>query len=776
MRLSSRLIERYVITAVLPYFALSLLLLTAMLLVQQATRMAEILDGMRTSLGLTADVLLGLTPNILLFTLPMSVVAGTATGFSRIGSDSELVALKAAGISNMRIVGPLLVLGLVMTALTLFNGLTLAPAAARLLRRAAARAALYKLESPIEPNAFNTDLPGKVIYVREGNLASGEWGHVFIHWQEEHEPTRIVTARTGRIDTSSTQSELVLGDAEVTTFQPTGAQGSSGTAQIVTEHSAQLRVRLNTGRDALMRRLAATPQDLDEMNWQELARASRQRQGAERRAVQLAQHKRLSLCCAPFALALLGAGLGLRVRRGGRGFGVLLSLACMLAYYLALLAGTQLGRTGRLPPQVGAWLATALAAAIGSGLLLLGERGISLRMFAWLRALLLAKDRESEQQAAGRRVRTHPWQFPILGLLDRSILRALAFNFATALVIFVGIFLIFTLFELLRYMNGPGQKMWLLVFRYLFFLIPLAANSIAPVGMLVAVLVTYALLARRSEAIAWWAAGQSAYRLALPCFIFAVAVGVGLWLMQEQLLPAANQRQEKLRVQIKGGTAQAVTSRGRQWLALPEVRRIYTYRYDTSTGTLEEPTVFAFDEEGIHVRSIVMGQRGAWAVPTQLRLEGAVALTLARGRVSAASGASHAPQPPEPITQEPFKPMLSKASELSTADLSNYIKALRAKEGGDLVNYELALARRRSDPAAPLVMAVIGLPLALAFGRRAVLSALSLAVGVGLSFWGSLSGFQQLGQYKMLPPSVAAWAPLFVFTAVGAYLLSRART
>src|SRR5437868_9303913 len=184
MRVNSRLIERYVVAAILPYLLLSLCVLTAMLLAQQATRFAEILGSARTPFRLAAEVLFELLPNILLFTLPMAVLVGTATGFSRLGSDSELVAMKAAGVGHVRIIMPVLLLGLLTTLLTLYNGLVLAPEAAHQLYQSALRAALYKLESPVEPNTFNTDLPDKVIYVREGDVAQGHWGRVFIHWQE----------------------------------------------------------------------------------------------------------------------------------------------------------------------------------------------------------------------------------------------------------------------------------------------------------------------------------------------------------------------------------------------------------------------------------------------------------------------------------------------------------------------------------------------------------------------------------------------------------------
>src|SRR4028119_916060 len=117
-----RLVERYIIAAILPYFGLSLLLLTFVLLAQQAGKFVEILGSADPSLEAVADITLGLIPNILIFTLPMSVLIGTATGLSRVGSDSELIAMRAAGVGTWRIVSPVLLIGIVFTLLTLFVG------------------------------------------------------------------------------------------------------------------------------------------------------------------------------------------------------------------------------------------------------------------------------------------------------------------------------------------------------------------------------------------------------------------------------------------------------------------------------------------------------------------------------------------------------------------------------------------------------------------------------------------------------------------------------
>jgi lipopolysaccharide export LptBFGC system permease protein LptF len=73
-------------------------------------------------------------------------------------------------------------------------------------------------------------------------------------------------------------------------------------------------------------------------------------------------------------------------------------------------------------------------------------------------------------------------------------------------------------------------------------------------------------------------------------------------------------------------------------------------------------------------------------------------------------------------------------------------------------------------------MAFIGIPLAFSFGRKGAVIALCAAVGVSIAYLGVGGGFQQLGNYGLLPPAVAAWSPAVIFAAAGTYFLSRLRT
>ena len=125
-----KLISRYIVAAVIPYISLTLLLLTAVLFAQQGTRFAELALLAQLSFSLLGEVGAALLPSVLVFTLPMSVLAGIVIGFSRMGTDSEVVAMRAAGVGTWSMLWPVLVIGLLLSGVTTWLQFKEAPEAA----------------------------------------------------------------------------------------------------------------------------------------------------------------------------------------------------------------------------------------------------------------------------------------------------------------------------------------------------------------------------------------------------------------------------------------------------------------------------------------------------------------------------------------------------------------------------------------------------------------------------------------------------------------------
>jgi len=692
------------------------------------------------------------------------------------GSDSEIVAMRAAGVGSWTMIWPALLIGLVFTGATAYLHLKEAPEAARDIERIMLQGALAKLESPVEPRTFNT-LPRYVIYVRDGDKQLGTWGRVFIS-EQGSDSDKVYTARSGRIDSSGDQSELVLTDVLATEFpnsnatvQPqaraTNPLGSAGEKTYIVKRLGQLRFSINTGRAELVEKLNQQDVNADAMDWSDLReRVSSGTPPQQKEAIRILS-RRAALSMAPFFFALMAAVLGLRIRRGGRSVGILLTLIVVIVYYLLSLLGESLARVGTVSPYVGPWLATFFI--FGLSLLFL-----FVKRLPFVSSVSILPRRAKDAGVSSKTRQTKHRGFSAFGfpnLMDATLFRSLALSFIVCFIALVAIFNIFTLFELWRFIAvthaGAG-----LVARYLLFLLPLITVELFPATMLISVLVTYALLAKRQEAIAWWASGQSVYRLMLPGFCFALAMAFGSWLVQERIMPGANLRQDALRARIRGGEARATTRTGRQWLASTETRRFYSYEFGDD-GRLIEPTVYELDSEGVHLEQVVNGKSGVWSDSTHLKVNEAETLALKGMGVERRTDAETTFTGVE--SPAVFKPTTDRPSQLSARDLRSYLDTAKQR-GMDVSTLAVALQRKYAGPFGIIIMALIGMPLAVSFGRKGTVIALCAAVVVGIAYWAVGGGFQQLGNHGLLRPSVAGWSPLVIFAAAGTYFLSRVRT
>src|SRR4030095_6208314 len=115
----------------------------------------------------------------------------------------------------------------------------------------------------------------------------------------------------------------------------------------------------------------------------------------------------------------------LRVRRGGKGIGILLAIAILVVYYLISLLGEAFSRARTTPVVVGAWAATVLMVVLSFVFLFLRQGpSISLR---FTRKAKADQARKVTRKWATRTKDVGRFGFP--SLLDVDVLRSLGSSF-----------------------------------------------------------------------------------------------------------------------------------------------------------------------------------------------------------------------------------------------------------------------------------------------------------------------------------------------------------
>lgn len=787
----SALVSRYLLGAILPYFSFAWLLLTVILFVQQAGRHADMFFNADIPATLVWQLAVALLPNVIAFTCPMAVLVGTIIGLTKMQGDSELVAIRASGVGNWQIAVPIVVLGVVLSGFAFLVNLYGVPIAAGIFRSVALKTAIKKLESPVEPGEFNNDVAGYTIYVQSGDVDTGRWQNIFIYTEDRtNAAVRLITSRTGRVDSNDESSELVLENASVTTLPLTPGKG-----KYVFENIGDVRFAIKTKRGELIRRLSTSQLTPEELGLAELGEyaAAPERSPRERIDAELLQERRLLLSITPLIFCLLGTAIVLRLNRGGRGFGIALALVVLVIYYLLAFLGEQLARTNYIPVFVAGLLPLAGSAAAFVWF------SLSSRM-TWLSRLSQALgDLGARYREGSHKLRVRDLFVDVTtGLRDFDLVRNLLQNFLLTLVFVLVIFVIFTAFEMWKYAGVADNGFWLLT-RYLVYLLPLLYLQIAPSAAMIAILATYVVKSRQNEIVTWTSAGQSVYRLLLPCFLLTLLLGGVNWIIQENILPRSNQLQDATRVMIRSAVLNTPQA-GIRWLS--EGKRLYAYHLasdneaassgsssKTSAGTasitstsdneseratscskcLLGVSVYEFGSEG-KLQSVFRVDQARWK-DGRLIFDGPVEHDdIVDGRVVT----STQPSGEVVLDVDPFVTPRESPGHLDTSNLKRDLSSANSETERRALS--VAIEDRHATLLLPLVIALFTAPFSLSVSRKGKAATIGYAIGLWLLFTGASSVFEQLGLNGELTPVLAIWSPLVIFSFLGIFLLTKVRT
>src|SRR5262245_55507049 len=110
MRFAPSILWRYILKEILSPTFLGLLVYVLVFLMNALFELAELAIKKEMSLRVVLRLLYYLLPRVLELTLPMALLLGILIGVGRLSAESELVALRASGVSYRRVLMPVLVL------------------------------------------------------------------------------------------------------------------------------------------------------------------------------------------------------------------------------------------------------------------------------------------------------------------------------------------------------------------------------------------------------------------------------------------------------------------------------------------------------------------------------------------------------------------------------------------------------------------------------------------------------------------------------------------
>ena len=787
-------LNRYIISEIAGPMGLGFLVYTFILLLRFLFQSAEMIIRRGLAVSVVGKLLLVTLPNVVVLTLPMSLLFGILIAIGRLSSDSELMAMRSCGISLVSLYRPVLLLSAIFTVVNTLLMLYILPWGNHSLQQLRLDILTQTMSQQVEPRVFYQEWVGKSIYVFEAPPPGRRWKGVFLAETEPNtQKNQVTVADWGEIKVDPAGERVVMVLTNAVRHTVDLARPASYEISRHKELDVVLEDQFTSEQKAKM----AANKGIRELNLRELRHVRRDRTApAEMRNLALVEiHKKFAIPFACMVFGLFALPLGINNRRGGKTAGFAISIGVIVVYYVLLNNGEEAARYGKLPPWLAMWMPNLVLAVLGIFILTRRNRDKGLlvsRIDRWLRNdlwrrlrwLQQVREEKVRQVAARRQRRARPGPRLLLrvprprvlfpSLLDRYVASLFTRVFLLVLLSGVILFIVFDLTERLDDIIKNKTPAALILQYYKYFSLQIV-YQISPIVVLVTTLMTFALLSRTNEIMACKALGISLYRMALPAVIGAMVIsGFAGYLESGKILPAANEVVAQTKDRIHGRTAARTYRRAdRQWL-FGQGRYIYNYiYYDANGQTLQHLQVFDFDPAH-HLTRRLFTETAHYIGDAWVFSRGWARTFMSNFRIKYEAFDQprivHYPETPSYFDSEIRPP-----DQMGYHDLKEYIDEMN-ESGQPEPALLVSLYEKVAYPVISLVMALVALPFAFRLGRQGALYGIGLSVILGFVFMAIFAFFTKLGEAGALPALVAVWSPGTVFAILSVYLFLGVRT
>ncbi|HYM59923.1 MAG TPA: LPS export ABC transporter permease LptG [Thermoanaerobaculia bacterium] len=798
-----KILTRYIFKEMVGPTLLGFGFYTFIILVRNLFDMAGMIIKRSLPAHTVAEMLLLSLPHIVVLTVPMSLLFGILIAVGRLSADSEIIAMRALGMSTRTIYRPVFIFSFLMFLLNLYLINVVQPAGNIRLQALRAEAFTSSVEKEIKPRLFYNEYENLMIYVNDLDTRTGRWRGVF-----------VADSRTDVSLDASTPQKLVANSTVAGNNAPAGLGGRGGQRIIVAESGSlsivkqtrQVWMNLRTAenhaweprrpdrydrttnvyqRMLLPDKFSETGRfvkGLREMTlpeYFEQLRLTRGKYPDIYRAVQIEIHKKFSLPFACIVFGVLGLPLGITNRRGGKSSGFSLSIGIIMVYYLMITNGERLSESGQISPAVAMWAPNILLLSIGIYLLAWANRearvGKEGGVFSSIRRII---NRIFSQAPAVTQSDEHSSilsrldiTFP--NILDRYVLREFLRNLALVLISTIALALIISYTELsgdIRDNHIPLQT----VLTYYRFMIPQIVNWTLPISVLVSTLVTFGVLAKNNEVTAAKSVGLSLYRVALPIVFIAAIMSIAAYFILDFVLPYSNQRAEQLERTIKGKKTVSAMAQQKLWFLGKGRYLINFLSYDRRARELSQVQVFELHPTEFRLTRRIYAETAKFDGQGWVFSKGWVRSFLADNETTFTPIAT-------PIRlyygerPEDFETEVKSPDQMTFGQLRRYIENI-TKAGYAAEELTVKLYEKTSWPFISMVMVLIALPFAFKIGRRGALYGVGIALVLGIFYWMVFAIFTKFGEVGNLPAILSAWSANILFAIGAIYMFLHVET
>jgi lipopolysaccharide export system permease protein len=339
-----RTLDKYILQELGIPFSLSLGVLTFVLLTREILRLVELLINKGVGFVPLLKTFLLLLPSFFVLTLPMACLIASISAFSRLSSERELTALQASGISNRRLLRPVLMFACAVFLITMALAQYARPWSGPSVKQSALLMLRSQVALMLDEGVFNTPAPNVVMYVGDAEGPGGTRGVFISDTRNKGEP-RIIVARKWSLISDPVHNRM-------------GMTLHDGTIHVNPKEPSQYQtIRFGTYDFTMDLGDSLIPTSDERPSIFEIRYQLTQSEAPHAQYLKLLEeeYKDLAFPFATLVFGLIGMPLGIVAKRSGKAGGFALGVLVILSFYVLNVIADFWVSSRLMAPFLAAW-------------------------------------------------------------------------------------------------------------------------------------------------------------------------------------------------------------------------------------------------------------------------------------------------------------------------------------------------------------------------------------------------------------------------------------
>jgi lipopolysaccharide export system permease protein len=360
MSIGPKKIDRYVFTEVLGPFLGAIIFLSFIFLMFQALRLSDSLIVHGVPAATLGKIIFLMLVSFLPISIPLAFLIAVLVGFGRLSGDSELVAMKANGMSIHRLTAPVFILAAFVAVFSAALNLEWVPTGDRELRGTLIRMTNTKAVSALREGTFTSGFFDLLVYAEKVDSKTNRMQNVFIY--DERDPKKPLTIIAMEGEVVPVQQEHELGSTAALRLYNGNIHSNdiqTATYQKVDFQDYQLYLKVEAGEDTATTKPKMIP-------YHTILKLLKTDKDPQRLLEYWADiWRRWAIAMAPFLFVLIGVGFGTVRTRAVRAGAMIVTILVVFPYWMFQAFCTKAVYAGQIPAPLGMMLPNIVLLLVG---------------------------------------------------------------------------------------------------------------------------------------------------------------------------------------------------------------------------------------------------------------------------------------------------------------------------------------------------------------------------------------------------------------------------